>query len=366
MENKKAKILAFYLPQFHPIPENDLWWGKGFTEWTNVAKAKPLFKSHYQPRIPADLGFYDLRLPAVREAQAELAKEAGVSAFCYWHYWFGGGKQLLEIPLQNVVESGKPEFPFCLAWANHTWQKKQWNSEVSRLSKEMLIKQTYPGRKDVDDHFYSMLPAFKDKRYYRLHDKLVFVFYNAKDVPALDYFTDRWQELAVKNDLPSFFFIGHTSDIQILNSNIYSTLDAINLHLLHDAFNTSRYHRLLAWFLRRPLNVVSYAKALYKWESEIFKNDRIYPTIYPNWDTTPRIGVLGSVLQDPSPLLFKMHAKRILCLISKKRESDKIIFLKSWNEWAEGNYMEPDLKYGKGYIQALKEALEEDKNTCAQ
>jgi len=360
MENKKVKVIAYYLPQFHPIPENDMWWGKGFTEWTNVAKAKPLFKSHYQPHIPADLGFYDLRLPEVREAQAELAKEAGISAFCYWHYWFGGGKQLLEKPLQDAVKSGEPNFPFCLAWANGSWRKKQWNSEVSRLSQEILIEQTYPNRKDIDEHFYAMLPVFKDKRYYHLHDKLVFVFFRTEAVIDLDYFIDRWQKLAIRNGLPGFFFIGHTVTIRNIGSNIYNKLDAINIHLLHDAFIGSRYQTLLSWFLHRPLNVVPYSKALYKWENDICKKERIFPCIYPNWDTTPRLGSIGSVLHNSTPVLFKKHVRRILSLISNKNDSDKVIWLKSWNEWAEGNYMEPDLRYGKGFIQALKEALEED------
>ena len=160
--DKKAHVIAFYLPQFHPIPENDEWWGKGFTEWTNVGKAKPLFCRHYQPRVPADRGYYDLRMPEVRNAQAELAKEAGIDAFCYWHYWFGNGKQLLEQPLKMVVEQGKPDFPFCLAWANHTWYKKRWNSDVSRFSQEVLMEQQYPGIQDIDDHFYTMLPVFRD------------------------------------------------------------------------------------------------------------------------------------------------------------------------------------------------------------
>lgn len=359
MKNK-AKVIAFYLPQFYPIPENDEWWGKGFTEWTNVAKAKPLFKGHYQPHIPADLGFYDLRLPKVREAQAQLAKEAGISAFCYWHYWFGGGKQLLEKPLQDVIKSGEPELPFCLAWANHAWQKKKWNSEVSRFSKEILIEQTYPNRKDIDEHFYSILPTFKDKRYYRLHDKLVFVLYCVEDIIDFDYFIDRWQELAIENSLPSFFFIGHTFKIENINSSRFKKLDAINVHLLHDVFNERKYKRLLSWLLRRPLNVVPYFKALYKWENNIYKKDRIFPSIYPKWDTTPRLGSLGSVLHNSTPSLFKKHVTRILALISNKNHADKVIFLKSWNEWAEGNYMEPDLKYGKGYIHALKEALDEE------
>ena len=129
--SKKARVIAFYLPQFHPVPENDKWWGKGFTEWTNVGKARPLFKSHYQPRVPADLGYYDLRMAEVREAQAQMAKEAGIEGFMYWHYWFGKGKRLLERPFSEVLESGSPNFPFCLGWANHTWKSTTWRGRLS-------------------------------------------------------------------------------------------------------------------------------------------------------------------------------------------------------------------------------------------
>ena len=158
MTTKKARVIALYLPQFHPIPENDAWWGKGFTEWTNVAKAKPLFKGHYQPHIPADLGFYDLRLPEVREAQAELAREAGIEGFCYWHYWFGNGRRLLERPFNEVLESGKPDFPFCLAWANHSWSSNSWKKGFALQKNTLLLEQTYPGEQDYIDHFHAVLP----------------------------------------------------------------------------------------------------------------------------------------------------------------------------------------------------------------
>ncbi len=162
----KHRVIAFYLPQYHPIPENDAWWGPGFTEWTNVAAARPLFRGHVQPRIPADLGFYDLRLPETREAQAELAREAGIEGFCYYHYWFGNGKQLLERPFNEVLSSGKPDFPFCLCWANHTWASSTWTNARSRKAgSQILMEQRYPGREDNEMHFRTLLPAFRDPRY---------------------------------------------------------------------------------------------------------------------------------------------------------------------------------------------------------
>ena len=160
----KARVIAFYLPQYHPIPENDKYWGKGFTEWTNVAKAKPLFRGHYQPHIPADLGFYDLRLPEVREAQAELARDAGIEGFCYYHYWFGNGKMLLQKPFEEVLRLGKPDFPFCLCWANHDWTTKTWVKGSSMVNNAMIPQQEYLGEHDDIKHFEYCLRAFKDHR----------------------------------------------------------------------------------------------------------------------------------------------------------------------------------------------------------
>jgi lipopolysaccharide biosynthesis protein len=169
----KIRSIAFYLPQFHPIKENNEWWGKGFTEWTNVGKARPLFKGHYQPRIPADLGYYDLRLDEVRVEQALMAKEFGIEGFCYWHYWFGNGRTLLERPFKEVLESGSPDFPFCLAWANETWK----GFAHGLKNRNVLIEQKYLGERDDTDHFYKVLPAFKDKRYIKVNSKPVFLIY---------------------------------------------------------------------------------------------------------------------------------------------------------------------------------------------
>lgn len=356
-QKKKASVIAFYLPQFHPIQENDKWWGKGFTEWTNVAKAKPLFRGHYQPRVPADLGFYDLRLPEIREAQAQLAREAGIDAFCYWHYWFGSGKQLMEWPLQEVVRMKQPDFPFCLGWANHTWYKKQWNSQVSRFSQEKLIEQTYPGIADIDEHFYKMLPVFLDSRYFRLHDKLVFLIYDPSSIPHLEQFIERWQELAVRNNLPGFYFIAQVDAISI-NAESNKLFDAINYDCIRNLFNNSRIRRLVAYTIKRPI-VKPYKSLLRKYDLSAIKPNRVYPTIYPNWDVSPRIGYIASVLHKSTPQLFEQHVNQILNTLVDKPNDDKVIFLKSWNEWAEGNYMEPDLKFGKEYIYALRRAIYE-------
>lgn len=353
--NKRAKVIAFYLPQFHPFKENDEWWGKGFTEWTNVAKARPLFRGHVQPHIPADLGFYDLRLPQTREQQAELAREAGVDGFCYWHYWFGNGKQLMEKPLQEVVRLGRPDFPFCLGWANHSWEKKLWNNAISPLNNELLIEQTYPGIEDIDLHFSTMLPVFRDPRYMRIDGRLVFLVYEAQFNPHMKLHIERWQELAQKEGLGGFYFIAQCKREAELEQYRKLPFDALNYDCLFYFFNQTRLHKLWAYISRRPI-ITPYKDILHKYDLAIIKED-VYPTVYPNWDTTPRRGMVGTVFKGSSPEMFEKHVRQIIDATHPNQEGEKVIFLKSWNEWAEGNYMEPDTQFGHRYIQALHNAL---------
>jgi hypothetical protein len=370
----KAKVIAYYLPQYHPIPENDEWWGKGFTEWTNVGKAKKYFIGHEQPKVPADLGYYDLRLPQVRQAQADLAREAGISAFCYWHYWFGNGKQLLEMPLQEVVRLGEPDFPFCLGWANHSWDKRSWNGvgygRIRRLinNNHILIKQEYPGKEDIDNHFYKMLPVFKDIRYYRIHGKLLFVIYKLDDIPDFKYFKNRWNELAQKNNLPGFFFVASSESMLDIDKDIFNQCDAISLCRLHLSLQSEhsfflRYIkniiRIISYITNISITKIEYSKVIQMLDSPVLKNKRIYPVLIPNWDNSPRRGAHATIYINSTPKLFKEHIKKTLVHLSEKEDEDKILFLKSWNEWAEGNYMEPDLRWGKGYINALREALKD-------
>ena len=361
MTNMKPKIIAFYLPQFHPTEHNNLWWGKGFTEWTNVAKAKRLFPGHYQPKIPTELGFYDLRLPEIREEQALLAKEAGINCFCYYHYWFGNGQVELERPFTEVVRSKKPDFPFCLCWANESWYKKFWNNEGAVVDKKILAEQKYCGEEDDINHFYSLLSAFKDKRYFKVNGKLLFVIYKPLEFKEVKRFISLWQRLAEENGLPGFHFSGFTyfadnKGEAILDCGFNSVISC--RHNRDKIHNTSWLLRKAASMLLRCPRMIRYKTIWPRLISDLERYDSKYiPVIMPNWDHTPRSGRNGDLFLNPSPAEFKKHCKDVL--ISVKEKEIPLCFIKSWNEWGEGNYMEPDIKYGKGYNNALKETLSE-------
>lgn len=356
--NKKARVIALYLPQFHPIPENDEWWGKGFTEWTNVGKAKPLFRGHHQPRVPADLGYYDLRVPETRKAQAELAKEAGIEGFCYWHYYFGNGKRLLERPFNEVLASGEPDFPFSLGWANHTWKAKTW-STVKGPDK-ILIEQCYNGLDDYTEHFYSVLPAFLDKRYIRIKNKPMFLIWDPNDLPDAALFISHWNKLAKQNGLEGIHFVASSIDNKNVNDLISKGFDSVSVDLLLKTFQTRNFFRK-SWFriLRAIVNIPQYM-GYSEYANYIMNNmpisPNVFPSIIPNFDHSPRSGNL-LVLKNDSPDKFARLLGLLFKKISTKDPETNIVILRSWNEWGEGNYMEPDLKFGHGYIQALRNAL---------
>lgn len=360
----RPRFIAFYLPQYYPIVENDEWWGKGFTEWRDVVKAKKLFPGHYQPRIPADLGFYDLRMPEVREAQAALAKEAGIEGFCYWHYWFGNGKRLLEKPFNEVVASKKPDFPFCLAWANHSWYKKLWNPD-SPGKDHLLIEQKYPGRKDYIDHFNALLPAFKDERYIRVNNKILFLIYSPLDSAEISSFISVWRKLASENNLNDFYFVSRDADSRNKAEILKLGIDAIyndDIFNIHHHTNRLKKITLLIgrkWF--KIPTVFSYQKAIEYMISEDCKNDNVIPVIAPNWDHSPRSGANSIILHKSTPQYFKTLVKQAISTVKNKPGDQQLIFIKSWNEWGEGNYLEPDLKYGKSYLEVLSETSNENR-----
>lgn len=375
--NNKVKIIAFYLPQFYPTPENDEWWGKGFTEWTNVGKAKPLFKGHNQPRVPTELGYYDLRLTIVREQQAQMAREAGVTAFCYWHYWLGNGKRLLSEVFDEVLESGKPDFPFCLGWANHSWYAKDWNSDGT-INKKLLIEQTYPGIEDQKMHFSFLLNAFKDSRYFKVDGSPLLYIFDSKSLPE-DYVQNLilWTKEA---GFPNLFLVAQTEPEnkqirlkQGYSAVSYQKLDATNPKLRKVA-NSLQFSKLIkpvyiqacmlkkyicGLVLRRPPFIIDYEKVSHSLIDERDYDEDVIPFILPQWDHSPRSGWNGRIFINCTPDRFYTHVVDALKAIKKKKQSRQIIFLKSWNEWGEGNMMEPDYTYGRGFINALRKAVDE-------
>lgn len=361
----KAKVIAYYLPQFYPCEFNDKWYGTGFTEWTNVGKAKPLFRGHYQPKVPADLGYYDLRVPEVAEKQAELARMAGVFGFAYWHYWWAG-KMLLNMPAERMLSSMKPNYPFMFAWANENWFKKLWDKDAK---KDILImEQTYPGEEDNLAHFNYCLPFFKDKRYLTFDGRPMFLIYKPLNFPNVKEFMNQWDELLKQSGVAEKFYwmtlcVGEKSEFEYLKQLGF---DCINFHITgvrigFDKRNKWKNFKNL-WVNRfRHLfhipTLLNYQELIDNiWQDEYDMREDVAPVIIPQWDHSPRSGIrAGLIYTNATPQNFAKLAYNVLSKV--KRKKNKIVMLKSWNEWGEGNFMEPDLKYGKGFIEALSKVV---------
>jgi len=355
-----AKVLAYYLPQYHPIPENDHWYGKGFTEWTNVAKARPLFRGHYQPHVPADLGFYDLRMPETIKAQTDMAKKYGVDGFCYWHYWFGNGKRLLERPFQDLVNNKSIDFTFALAWANETWYKKLWSADKKD---EVIAQQVYGGEEDYIAHFYALLPAFQDPRYIRVDGRLFFEIYRPLNFPEVNNMMRCWNQLAEKEGLGGFYFVAEDASCRNLEMLLKQGFDAIsdnNTLNIHHNLSLMQKVRLAVnrELFHRP-TIFRYRDAIKHMLVPESSHEQVIPQIAPNWDHTPRSRGKGFVLTDADPKYFEQILRETFQCIKHKPEAQQIIAIRAWNEWGEGNHLEPDLKYGLGYLEALKKVRDE-------
>lgn len=355
----KTRFIALYLPQYHPFKENNEWWGEGFTEWVNVARARTLFKGHYQPHIPKDLGFYDLRLPETRQRQAELAKIAGVESFCYYDYWFGDNKRLMERPYDEVVSSGAPDLSFCACWANASWYNKNWDPKAPEKNK-LLIEQKYGGEEDYTNHFLSLLPSFKDKRYTRVDGKLFYMITGPLDFNSSE-FIQVWRKLAKEYGLNDFFFVGMTSDSRSKDQILERGFDAIvNNDLLNIHHKLTMFQKIRLYITREYMKlptIFDYKDASKYMLNEDCGDEDVIPCIAPNWDHSPRSGARAIILKDSDPKYFQELAEKAISIVSSKSDEHKIVVIKSWNEWGEGNYMEPDLKYGMGYIKALRNAI---------
>jgi len=353
-----ARLIAIYLPQFHPVPENDAWWGKGFTEWTNVSKAQSLFKGHYQPHLPADLGFYDLRLPEVREAQAELARAHGIEGFCYYHYWFKG-KRLLERPFNEVLASGRPEFPFCLAWANETWSRR-WLGE----ERDILMEQTYSEDDDYQ-HAQWLLSAFADPRSIRVNGRPLFLIYRPKHLPNPHKTTDILRSICVKNGVPEPFLLGIDAhcpnyDCRLIGFDGTMRFEPQLATLPYFGTDESSFTKFRA---NLNLGVVNSQLKIYDYEfarrcmNQDLPTHPYYPSIMVGWDNTARRGRNGIIIVNNTPEKFGAGLAELVQQAQQKPNDDRLIFLNAWNEWAEGNHLEPDCKHGSAYLQSIKNVL---------
>ena len=352
--------IAFYLPQFHPTPENDEWWGKGFTEWTNVTKARPLFPGHYQPQLPADMGFYDLRLPEARQAQAALAREYGIHGFCYYHYWFNG-RRILERPFNEVLASGKPDFPFCLCWANENWTRVWDGGE-----KNVLLEQKYSHEDDLA-HIESLIPAFRDERYIRIDGKPLFLVYRTGLLPNPARTAEIWREAAKRAGLGDLYLVRVESFDNATNPRDIGFDAAVEFAPDGDYYGEKKFQgKFYAWLAKRGLlskiyienNVANYRAfaALYRRKPDpAFTR---FHCVTPSWDNSPRRKQGAWIYHGSTPEIYGEWLKTTIHRTQKKHQGDEqVVFINAWNEWAEGNHLEPDLKWGHAYLEATRTAI---------
>ena len=363
--------IAFYLPQFHQIPENNEWWGKGFTEWSNVVRAKPLFKGHYQPHLPADLGFYDLRLPEARQAQADLARAHGIYGFCYYHYWFSG-RRLLERPFDEVLRSGQPDFPFMLCWANHNWTRV-WDD----LNKSVLLRQEYSPEDDVN-HIRSLIPAFKDRRYITVEGKPVFCIYRSNDLPEPKKTISIWREEARKEGLElylcrlegfagsgvDFLEIGLDAAIEVQPfSSAFFEIRGDSGETLRDGITLHRLKKSLSYRLTKLVNhnargfVIDYKDVVERDLRSGAPGYKRYPGVAPMWDNSARRKSGYVILRNSTPELYERWLREKVENFTPFSAQENFMFINSMNEWAEGNHLEPCQRWGRSFLEATSKVL---------
>lgn len=360
MPSIDVRTIAFYLPQFHPIPENDKWWGKGFTEWTNVTKARPLFPGHYQPHLPADLGFYDLRLPEARQAQADLAREYGIHGFCYYHYWFNG-RRILERPFNEVLASGKPDFPFCLCWANENWTRA-WDGGESNT----LLSQNYT-HEDDRFHIQSLIPVFEDPRYIRVNGKPLFLVYRTGLLPSPRHTAEVWREEVERAGLGDICLVRVESHADItdptdIGFNASVEFAPFNGETMPPMAKTAFGKFLLRLGLLEPAfqkhAIFDYRDMAISMMRRPDPSFTRFHCVSPGWDNTARRKDGGMILTGQTPNTYQDWLLKVIDRTRQKYTGDeRIIFINAWNEWAEGNHLEPDMKWGRAFLEATRDSL---------
>jgi lipopolysaccharide biosynthesis protein len=355
-----VRALAFYLPQFHPIPENDAWWGKGFTEWTNVAKARPQFRGHYQPHLPADTGFYDLRVPETRQLQADLAREHGIHGFCYYHYWFTG-RRVLEKPFEAVLSAGQPDFPFCLCWANEDWTRA-WDGR----SGEYLLQQRYSDEDDLA-HIRALAPALADRRYVRVDGKPLFLVYRASRIPNPQRTTAIWREEALRLGLGELFLARvesfgseHTDPAALgFDAAVEFQPDwaALPRRLHRDVLRRSLWKLGLNRSAYQRHNIYEYAEVMAAMLAKPAPDYLRFPGLTPMWDNTARRRADGMILRNATPERYEAWLTALVRRLRQRPAEQRLVFINAWNEWAEGNHLEPCQRWGHAYLEATRRSL---------
>lgn len=381
--NEKTKIIAFHLPQFHTFPENDKWWGKGFTEWTNTRKAKPLFEGHYQPHTPYKEDYYDLSDITTMKRQIEDAKKYGIYGFCFYHYWFTKGKTLMEKPIEDFLENKELDIHFCLSWANEPWTRR-WNGGF----KDVIMPQEYGNKMDWKMHFDYLLPYFKDKRYIYEDDMPMLLIYRPEIIPCFDEMIEYWQELAKEKGFKGLYIMaqganfcakrysqrkkikdnvngyimyepGFTLALMLQTNPLYLMKNVIKYwDLARDYIPTKIKgicYRILKMTPKKPIHVCDFSLI---WNS-ILKHeclDSFYPGAFANWDNTARRGLDARIITGSTPEIFKEFFKK-QCNRAVNEYKKNYIFFTAWNEWAEGSHLEADERYGFQYLEAVREVV---------
>src|SRR5664279_3639556 len=349
---KDTLLLAFNLPQFHPIPENDAWWGAGFTEWTNVSRGRPLFRGHYQPHLPADLGFYDLRVPETRAHQATLAREAGLTGFIYFHYWFNG-RRLLDTPVNEILRLKQPDYPFCLCWANEPWSRN-WDGQ----NQAVLMPQLYSPEDDLC-HIEWLLQAFSDERYIKIDGRPLFLIYRPSQLPDIRGTVARWREAAERRGFPGLFLGAVRAFPEEFSDPAGFELDA-SVEFRPNGIDCGdrlrsddpldigyRLHRV--WDYSQ---MVSSALAL------PIPDYPFFPGVCPSWDNSVRRSAGGVIFREATPEKYGTWLREVLMRETLRSQQPSIVVVNAWNEWAEGNHLEPCQRWGHGYLAATREAID--------
>ncbi len=358
VECVKMKLIAMYLPQFHEIPENNDAWGKGFTEWVNVKKAKPLFLGHHQPRVPQNEDYYDLLEHGVMEKQVDTAKKAGIYGFCFYHYWFGG-RMVLEKPAEMLLNNKSMAFHYCFSWANEPWTKT-WHGAGG--NKEILIPQIYGGEEEWEAHYRYFRPYFLDKRYIKEDNRPVLMIYRLRNIPRFNDMIRYWNECARKDGFSGIFIISmnrcreNVEKSRWVNASVDFEPNRTKAELLVEKpVLQPREVGGLLWN-RLAMRCIDYRKLNEKMiDKEHVKNH--FRMAFVDFDDSPRRNTRAVIMKGSSPRRFGKYLKKTIQL--SLQEGNEYVFLNAWNEWGEGNYLEPDIRYGYGYLNQIKKVLKE-------